>query len=243
MEKNALLQYSDASLLISLLSHTVILQADLVRRVEETKDVPLPVKPAITPVWVRDETIAGLSCRVAGNSEKPKMVGIIVHGYGANNHDFVDYGRYLLKGLSSDEIPAQFIFPNGFLQLQGGAPTQRAWWPIDFQLLIGEVLQGRLHLHVPPGMAEARKRIMALIDEIKARYSLATKNIVLGGFSQGAMLTTDVTLHLSESPAALLILSGTYVAEPVWKPLAPNRKGLRVIQQHGTNDQVRHASP
>lgn len=80
--------------------------------------------------------------------------------------------------------------------------------------------------------------MVGLIDALKAQFSLPTKRIVIGGFSQGAMLTTDVALHLPEPPAALLVLSGTYVAEPVWKPLVANRKGLKVLQQHGTNDQV-----
>ena len=126
--------------------------------------------------------------------------------------------------------------------MPGGGINQRAWWPIDFQALFGEVLSGRLHLHVPPGLDEARRRMIALIDALKIKHSLKSKQVVIGGFSQGAMLTTDVALHMSEPPGALLVLSGTFVAESVWKPLAPNRKGLRVIQQHGMSDQVRARS-
>lgn len=224
--------------LCGLLSDRV--QADLIRRVEETSN--LPPRPAIVPVYTRPATIADLQCHVVGNSEAPGLVVVIAHGYGANYNDFVDMGVQILRTLSSDQIPAAFIFPNGFLPLPGGGATQRSWWPIDFQALFGEVLSGRLHLHIPPGLAEARKRMVALVDALKAQYRLPMQKIVIGGFSQGAMLTTDVSLHLTEAPAALLLLSGTLVAEPVWRPLLAQRKGLRVLQQHGTNDQVRHTS-
>lgn len=210
----------------------------MVRRVEETKDAAPRPSNAIVPVWHRTESIAGLQCQVVGNSDVPKLIVIIAHGYGANYDDFVEFGRQLIRPLSADQIPVLFIFPNAILPFPGGSSHQRAWWPIDFQSLFAEVMQGRLHLHVPPGLDAARASIVGLIDALKSKYALQTKNFVLGGFSQGAMLTTDVSLHLPEPPSALLILSGTFVAESVWKPLLGNRKGLRVIQQHGTSDPV-----
>lgn len=220
---------------------TAPLQSDLLRRIEETANAKPAPRTAIVPVYSRQSTIAGLQCHVVGNSDAPSLAVIIAHGYGANYDDFVDVGSQLLGPLSRESIGAVFIFPNGFLPLPGGGGAQRSWWPIDFQALFGEVLSGRLHFHTPPGLDEARKRMVGLIDALKAQYSLPTKRIVIGGFSQGAMLTTDVALHLPEPPAALLVLSGTYVAEPVWKPLVANRKGLKVLQQHGTNDQVHHS--
>jgi phospholipase/carboxylesterase len=62
--------------------------------------------------------------------------------------------------------------------------------------------------------------------------------LVLGGFSQGAMLATDITLRDPRPLAGLVILSGTLLAEDVWRPLMPARKGLRVFQSHGTSDPI-----
>ena len=124
------------------------LQDDLIRRIEETKDIVPPQSEA---------TIAGLSCHIVANSATPRLVVIIAHGYGANYGDFLDVGLQLGKKLKAEKVDAVFVFPNAFLPLPGGSSTQRAWWPIDFQALFSEVLSGRLHLHIPPGLDEARK--------------------------------------------------------------------------------------
>ena len=59
---------------------------------------------------------------------------------------------------------------------------------------------------------------------------------MLGGFSQGAMLATDVALRLDEPPAGLVIFSGTLVNEAEWAARAPRRAGLGVLQSHGRQD-------
>ncbi|MCB2067917.1 MAG: dienelactone hydrolase family protein, partial [Erythrobacter sp.] len=74
----------------------------------------------------------------------------------------------------------------------------------------------------------------ALHDE----YSLPVSRIVVGGFSQGSMLATDVTLRLSGPPAGLVIYSGTLLNEAEWSSLAPERSGLSVLQSHGTEDPI-----
>ncbi len=60
--------------------------------------------------------------------------------------------------------------------------------------------------------------------------------MILGGFSQGAMLATDVALRLEEAPAGLIIWSGTLISEPEWRKRAPARRGLGVFQSHGRQD-------
>ncbi len=62
--------------------------------------------------------------------------------------------------------------------------------------------------------------------------------LVLGGFSQGAMITTDLTLRLEEPPAGLCLLSGTLIAESEWTPRVKARAGLPVFQSHGENDGI-----
>jgi len=41
---------------------------------------------------------------------------------------------------------------------------------------------------------------------------------------------------LEESPKALVIMSGTFLIEPVWRSTAKMRAGLRLLQSHGTQD-------
>jgi len=64
------------------------------------------------------------------------------------------------------------------------------------------------------------------------------KDLIIGGFSQGAMLATEVFLKAPETPAGLICLSGTLLSQPYWQELAQNRKGSTVFMSHGEMDQV-----
>jgi phospholipase/carboxylesterase len=64
------------------------------------------------------------------------------------------------------------------------------------------------------------------------------RSLVIGGFSQGAMLSCDWALRSSKSIEGLVQLSGTMISEPEWKSLMTNRIGLRVFQSHSPDDQI-----
>ena len=82
----------------------------------------------------------------------------------------------------------------------------------------------------------AREKLLQVVESVKTRTGLPLSKIVLGGFSQGAMLTTDSALHLDENVAGLIVMSGTLLSEPEWQKRAPVHRGLRVLQSHGTQD-------
>ncbi|MGV3625427.1 MAG: alpha/beta hydrolase, partial [Archangium sp.] len=83
-----------------------------------------------------------------------------------------------------------------------------------------------------------RKSVLALVKKVADGTGLPMKRIVLGGFSQGAMIATDVALRLEEAPGALVVLSGTLLTEDAWRPRAKSRAGLPVFQSHGRADPV-----
>jgi phospholipase/carboxylesterase len=60
--------------------------------------------------------------------------------------------------------------------------------------------------------------------------------LILGGFSQGAMLACDVALHLPRPPAALVLLSGAPITLATWTPLLPRLAGVPTFQSHGRAD-------
>jgi phospholipase/carboxylesterase len=90
----------------------------------------------------------------------------------------------------------------------------------------------------PPGMAEARDLVEAFLDACETELSAPRERIVLGGFSQGAMLACDVALRASRPPAGLVLLSAAPVSEPEWRSLAQKRAGLCVLQSHGRADPI-----
>lgn len=105
----------------------------------------------------------------------------------------------------------------------------RAWFHID-----GEALERDYSALRPDGMDEARR---AALDFISA-LDLPWGNLVLGGFSQGAMLATELALGAPEAPRGLMILSGSLVDERQWAKLAARRRGLPFFQSHGSADPI-----
>lgn len=172
-----------------------------------------------------------------GGGDGPLLV--LLHGYGAPGDDLVPLARQLAAPRS-----VRFAFPAAPLQLEPGLPAEasgRAWWNLDMVELQRAIMQrdyATLTSRVPDGLAQARAQVEALLDALTKDHHVTRQQLVLGGFSQGAMLATDVTLHAAEPPAALVILSGSLIARHEWLPLMPARAGLPVLQSHGRTDPV-----
>lgn len=187
----------------------------------------------------------GLECRVVDAlppGADPQFVVVLCHGFGAPGTDLVGLAPEIITLHPKMADKVQFIFPAAPLSLdQFGMYGGRAWWMIDlvrFQSAIERGETRELHDEIPEGLPESRAKIMQLLDEVQARTKLPMSRILLGGFSQGAMLTTDVTLRLDESPAGLCIFSGTLLSQTEWQKEASKRAGLQVILSHGRQDPI-----
>lgn len=186
---------------------------------------------------MREETMSGLTVRLTGGPDRKGggdgPLVILLHGFGAPGGDLVGLGRML-------DVPqaTRFLFPAAPLSLAMGYGDSRAWWMID-PAFFEDLQNGAARApdrsgEIPEGLPAAREKMLALLDEAKA--TLDAKTIVLGGFSQGAMLALDLALHWKQPLAGLVLMSGTLVAREVWEPLLPSRRGLPVLQSHGTID-------
>src|SRR5262245_61911739 len=131
------------------------------------------------------------------------------------------------------------VFPAAPLEIGGLYGDSRAWWMLDLDRLQDELRRGVPRDHrdeVPDGLAAARDCVMQLLDQLVARFSIAADRLVLGGFSQGAMLSLDVALHRPAPPAGLVLMSGTLIAEGEWQPRMASLAGVPVVLSHGRND-------
>lgn len=183
----------------------------------------------VTPV----ATWGGLIVRTAGERKHPRQVVVLLHGWGAPGADLVPLAGEL-------SAPGRlFVFPEAPLASPGGG---RAWWPLDMAALEEARLGGRdrdLRRHIPEGMAEARARVLALLDEAERQTSLPRSAFVLGGFSQGAMLALDASLASRPRPGAIVVMSGTLVSEAEWTAELANMKPLvPMFMSHGRADPV-----
>ena len=131
------------------------------------------------------------------------------------------------------------MFPAGPLELGGLYGDSRAWWMIDLARLERELAAGRAidrADEVPDGLPAARAAVLGVLDALARDYGRTDARTVLGGFSQGAMLTVDVALHAPGKLAGLALMSGTLLAESVWQPRAAALAGVTIFQSHGTKD-------
>jgi phospholipase/carboxylesterase len=160
---------------------------------------------------------------------------VLMHGYGAPGDDLVPLHRVL-------DVPREvrFAFPEAPLSppevaMFGG----RAWWEIDVMALQRAAAEGRERermAETPAGLPRARTQVEATLTELVRELSVPADQLILGGFSQGAMLALDVALHSTRQLAGLILLSTTYLNSSVWQPLMAARMNVPVLQTHGVQD-------
>jgi phospholipase/carboxylesterase len=188
--------------------------------------------------------MGALNCRLVGSvdpEKKPELAVILCHGYGAPGTDLVPIGGEILGAHPDLEGRVRFLFPEAPISMGGGGfMDSRAWWEIDWEILEAHARGGNKDYsqQIPEGLGDARRKLASLVDQLQIQTGLPMSRIILGGFSQGAMLTTDLCLRQEEAPAALAVFSGTLLSRDEWTQRASGRAGLKVIQSHGTQDPV-----
>lgn len=163
----------------------------------------------------------------AASAEAPAVV--CFHGYGANMRDLASLA------MEADlDGPCRWVFPDGPLELGYGS---KAWFPIAADRLAGfERGDGPIDLSGlrPAGMDEARDAALALIAALETPW----EKLVVGGFSQGAMLAVELALAAPLPPRGVFILSGNLVDAAALEARAPARAGLPFFQSHGAVDPI-----
>ncbi len=188
------------------------------------------------PLHVRDVTVKGAA------AAEPLTV-VLLHGFGAPGDDLAA----LAGPLAQLGVPAgtRFVFPEAPLALSSMNGFElyadaRAWWMVDFGRRDRLLRSGGVEAVVedePDGMTEARAKVEALLDALAAEGT-PPERTVLGGFSQGAMLSADVAFRTTRPLAGLALLSGAFVAAHAWRAGMAARKSLPVFQRHGRVDEI-----
>jgi len=189
---------------------------------------------------MKELALGGLKVRLVGGSDGcgggDGPVVMLLHGFGAPGDDLVPLAEVV-------DVPSgtRWLFPEAPLSLNMGFGDSRAWWIIDFARIQADREAGRirdLSVEIPQGLALARERMITFLKELPRQLPINYERTVIGGFSQGAMLTCDAVLHTDYPFAGLVQLSGNLLAREVWAPLIGKRKGLPVFQSHGTQDDI-----
>ena len=176
---------------------------------------------------------------VSSPGDTTALTLVLLHGYGASGSDLVGLASQL-----SSPAGLRFVFLQAPIALD--AETRpgrgaRAWWPLDMlelQTIRSTREYQKLTNQSPPGIDGARAKLGEALDALVLDHGVDRTRLVLGGFSQGAMLSTDFALRDSSPLAGLVVLSGSLISEPAWTKLLPQRRNLPVFQSHSPDDQV-----
>ena len=176
--------------------------------------------------------IDGIDCLILVRENATKTV-IILHGFGADMNDLAPLHSYL-----DPKGHFNWIFPNGTEEVPIGPHVSgRAWFPIR----MAEIEEAASHGDTvdfadvcPPGMIEAETRLKTFIKTLQIK----SEDLILGGFSQGAMMACQIALTLSEDIAGMLLFSGNCINFQVWSENAARHKNLPFFQSHGQEDPI-----
>jgi phospholipase/carboxylesterase len=180
-----------------------------------------------------------LTARITGGTDDQGTgtgpVVVLLHGFGAPGDDLLAFGRSVTAPSET-----RFVFPEAPVSLGREYMGGRAWWWIDLNARIERQSRGekRDADEVPDGLVEARTKVIEFLGAMDRVLKPPAGKVVLGGFSQGAMLSLDVALHVATPLAGLVLMSGTHIAANEWEQRFESRRGLPVLMSHGTDDEL-----
>lgn len=176
--------------------------------------------------------LGSLKCIELMNEEEAPWV-VLFHGYGADAGDLASLAEEVQL-----KKACNWLFPEGFLEVPVGWNwTGRAWWPVNMEELQRSQTTGvarDLSQQTPQGLAVAIQRATEMLKALGVPW----KRVILGGFSQGAMLATELYLNAEETPLGLMILSGACLHADQWREKAKRRQGKTFFLSHGEQDSV-----
>ncbi|MCH2212624.1 MAG: hypothetical protein MK110_15070 [Fuerstiella sp.] len=198
---------------------------------------------------VQNRQFGDLQCTVVDqlNGAAPRLLVVLSHGFGAPGTDLVPLANELLNASPKIAESVKFVFPQAPVDLTPfGMPGGRAWWLINMEKL-ASIFQtkdyGQLTEAEPPGLRDASSALSQAVQIMLDETGLTNEQLVVGGFSQGAMVSTDVVLRTGLCPALLVLMSGTLLCRADWTKFADRHPGCRVIQTHGNADMVLPIEP
>lgn len=158
---------------------------------------------------------------------------ILFHGYGADAYDLQTLSEAITPRLQKN-----WLFPQGPIEVPiGPGWTGRAWWNLDMAAIQQAAQNGEqldMRNFSPEGLKKIRPQLLEMIEQTK----VPCNRVILGGFSQGAMLATDLFLNSAQAPKGLIIFSGQLICQNEWKPLIGNRLGKTFFMSHGNKDPI-----
>ena len=120
---------------------------------------------------------------------------VFLHGYGADGKDLIDLAKPFGMALPN----ASFISPDAPHSC-AMSPQGRQWFPIE---------------EIPKGAIRASVGLLNLVENEAKKLNLTFKDVILIGFSQGAMMSMQCLLINHEQLGAIIGYSGALREENI----------------------------
>ena len=171
-------------------------------------------------LWIQATPLSAIT---HGGDGPPTLV--LLHGYGGRAEHWLQFVDHLRVPPST-----RLVFPQG--PMLGPISRSRGWWWLNLE---GHIPEGeRLPDYStanPAGIKVASFLVREYLEDIDGP-------IVLGGFSQGAMLSGDIAFQTDQDLAGLVLIGGTTVNEAGWVERFAGRRGMPIFIAHGRRDGV-----
>ncbi|MDA9818090.1 alpha/beta hydrolase [Flavobacteriaceae bacterium] len=152
---------------------------------------------------------------------KPTKLVVILHGYGANGKNLISLGQEFFKILPN----AYFVAPNAPQDHEGGAYDGFQWFS-----LMGNISE------IAPEIIKANVILNNFIKQKLEKFSLGLKDLILVGFSQGAMMSIYNALVCEEEVGAVIAFSGRLISPAYLNQAIKSKPKICLI--HGEDDNV-----
>ena len=150
-----------------------------------------------------------------------KNAVILLHGYGGDGKDIslltLNWKRFLKNSI--------FLCPNGHERCEINSLGYQ-WFDLsvnDEEYILNKSLN-------------AETIIKQFIEEVKIKYNLSNKNIILSGFSQGCMISINVGLSSEEEYNCIVGFSGKIINRKNLQKRIKNKTKTLLI--HGDKDEI-----
>lgn len=190
----------------------------------------LHAQPPIPPDVIEQfsaETFGELNYRLltpaslAGDDQKFPLV-LFLHGAGERGDDntaqLTHVAAEFLRPNRRDVYPSFVVFPQ--------CPIEKRWVETPWDLISGEGT-------FPPEPSETMGRVLAMVDELIARYPVDTSRVYVAGLSMGGQGSWFAAAAKPNRFAAMIEVCGG--GDPSW---VDRYAGIPIWAFHGTDDKV-----
>jgi phospholipase/carboxylesterase len=144
---------------------------------------------------------------------------VVIHGRGADMNDLAD-----LAPMFDAAGGCRFVFPNAAKPFEPYPGMAMGWtW-----------FEGWPPIH--ESVVDSRAEMLRFLDEIVQKHPTPEGKLIVGGFSQGALMALDSGLRTTQKLAGILVMSGGLYEHDL--PDIRTHAGLPVLIAHGSADDV-----